>query len=200
METVVLWQAPALALAIGYLLGSLPFGVILTRLFGAGDLRAIGSGSTGATNVLRTGRTGLAAATALLDLLKGTAAVLVAAHTTPGLQPLAAIAAVVGHCYPVWLAFRGGKGVATLMGVTMALSPVAGLVFALAWLGTVAATRLSSLAGLVAAISVPVTFAALPMWSEVAAGIGLALLVLWRHRANIDRLLAGVEPRVGASR
>ncbi len=194
------WQTPALALAIGYLLGSIPTGVILTRLFGAGDLRAIGSGSTGATNVLRTGRKGLAFATALLDLLKGTAAVLVIARIAPGLQPLAAMAAVVGHCYPVWLGFRGGKGVATLMGVTVGLAPVAGLVFAAVWLGAMAVARVSSLAGILAAISVPVTFAAIGMWSEVAAGIGLALLVLWRHRANIDRLLDGAEPRVGAQR
>lgn len=193
------WQSPALVLAIGYLLGSIPTGVILTRLAGAGDLRTVGSGNTGATNVLRTGHKGLAAATLLFDLLKGLAAVLAAHLIDPSLAPLAAIAAVVGHCYPVWLGFRGGKGVATLMGVTLGLSPIAGLVFAVVWLGTLALTRISSLSGMLAAISVPVSFALLPMWSEVMAGIGLALLVLWRHRANIDRLLDGTEPRIGKS-
>lgn len=199
MDVIVPWQAPAVVLALGYLLGSIPVGVILTRLTGAGDLRSIGSGSTGATNVLRTGRKGLAAATLVLDLLKGAAAVLLARRIEADLAPLAAISAVVGHCYPVWLGFRGGKGVATLMGVTIALSWIAGLIFAAVWLGTVAATRLSSLGGVLAAISVPVSLALVPVWSAVAAGLGLALLVLWRHRGNIDRLLDGTEPRVGAN-
>lgn len=199
MEAIVPWQDPALALALGYLLGSIPVGMILTRLTGAGDLRTLGSGSTGATNVLRTGRKGLAAATLILDLLKGVTAVLAVRLIDADLAPLAAVAAVVGHCYPIWLRFRGGKGVATLMGVTVALSWIAGLVFAAVWVGTVAATRLSSLGGLLAAISVPLSFALIPMWSEVAAGLFLALLVLWRHRANISRLMDGTEPRVGAS-
>ncbi len=199
MDVIVPWQNPALALALGYLLGSIPTGVILTRLAGAGDLRALGSGSTGATNVLRTGRKGLAAATAIGDLLKGVAAVLAVRLIDADLAPLAAISAVVGHCYPVWLRFAGGKGVATLMGVTVALSLVAGLVFAVVWLGTVAASRLSSLAGLLAAMSVPISFALIPMWSEVMAGLFLAAVVLWRHRANIGRLMDGTEPRVGAS-
>lgn len=199
METIIPWQNPTLVLALGYLLGSIPSGVILTRLSGAGDLRSVGSGNIGATNVLRTGRKGLAATTLLLDLLKGFAAVMAARMVDGDLAPLAAVAAVVGHCYPVWLGFRGGKGVATLMGVTLGLSWVAGLVFAAVWLGVLALTRLSSLAGVLAAISVPVSFALLPMWSEVLAGIGLALLVLWRHRANIDRLIDGTEPRVGAA-
>lgn len=199
VDVIVPWQNPALALALGYLLGSIPTGVILTRLAGAGDLRALGSGSTGATNVLRTGRKGLAAATAILDLLKGVAAVLAVRLIDADLAPLAAVGAVVGHCYPVWLRFAGGKGVATLMGVTVALSWIAGLVFAVIWLGTVAATRLSSLGGMLAAMSVPISFALIPMWSEVMAGLFLATVVLWRHRANIGRLMDGTEPRVGAS-
>ena len=194
------WQAPALALTLGYLLGSIPTGVILTRLFGAGDLRAIGSGSTGATNVLRTGRKGLAAATLVLDLGKGLAAVLVARAMGAELGPLGAVAGVIGHCYPVWLRFGGGKGVATLMGVVVALSWVAGLVFAAVWLGVLAVSRLSSLSGLAAAASVPVTFALLPGWDAVAAGLFLAVLVFWRHRANIARLLDGTEPRVGGAK
>ena len=200
METIVPWQDPALALLLGYLLGSIPTGVILTRLFGAGDLRAIGSGSTGATNVLRTGRKGLAAATLVLDLGKGLAAVLVARWIGPGLAPLGAIAAVVGHCYPLWLRFRGGKGAATLIGVALGLSVVAGLVFAVVWLGTLALTRFSSLSSLLATASVPVTFALLPLWHAVAAGLFLTVLVFWRHRGNIVRLLDGTEPRVGRDR
>ena len=199
METIVPWVTPAVALVVGYLLGSIPFGVLLTRVFGAGDLRAVGSGNIGATNVLRTGHRGLAAATLVGDLLKGLAAVLIAGAMGEGLGPLGAVAAVVGHCYPVWLNFRGGKGVATLMGVTTGLSWPAGLVFAAVWLVTMAATRLSSLAGVLAAVSVPIAFAVFQVWGAVMAGLGLALLVLWRHRANIDRLFSGTEPRVGGT-
>ena len=195
----IIWMPPLGALLIGYVLGSIPFGVLLTRAFGAGDLRAIGSGNIGATNVLRTGRKELAAATLLLDLLKGAAAVLLAGWLFPGESQLAAAGAFVGHCYPVWLRFRGGKGVATLMGIVLALAWPIGLVFALLWLGLLALLRISSLAGMVAAVSTPVTAAAIGAFDLVPLLLALAGIVLWKHRANIGRLLDGDEPRVGAS-
>jgi glycerol-3-phosphate acyltransferase PlsY len=167
---------------------------------GAGDLRQIGSGNIGATNVLRTGRKGLAAATLLLDLAKGLAAVLLVAWLWPGEQPLAAAAALIGHCYPVWLRFRGGKGVATLMGVALGLGWPLGLVFAILWLGLLAITRISSLAGMAAAISTPVTAAVLGDFDLVPLLMALAAIVLWKHRANIARLVDGTEPRVGGSK
>ncbi len=185
---------------IGYLAGSVPFGLILARLGGAGDLRAIGSGNIGATNVLRTGRKTLAAATLLLDLGKGAVLVLAAREGgADGAAALAAAGAVIGHCFPVWLGFRGGKGVATLLGVSLALGWPIGLVFAAVWLGVVAATRISSAGGIAAALSTPITAWALgyPGYAPVLAA--LALLVVWNHRANIARLRAGTEPRVGRS-
>jgi glycerol-3-phosphate acyltransferase PlsY len=197
LQTEILWTAPALALAIGYLLGSIPFGIILTRLGGAGDLRAIGSGNIGATNVLRTGRKGLAAATLLLDLLKGAAAVLIVAHLYPGEGPLAAVGAFVGHCYPVWLRFRGGKGVATLMGIVVALHWPTGLVYAAVWLGLLAVIRISAVAGMAAAVSAPLSAALFGRFDLVLMLLALALIVIWKHGANIERLLAGTEPRIG---
>ena len=190
--------------AFGYLLGSIPFGVILTRLFGAGDLRQIGSGNIGATNVLRTGRKELAAATLILDGAKGAVAVLLARHFVPELGEHAAMiagaAAMIGHCYPVWLQFRGGKGVATLLGLALALAWPIGLVFAVVWLGTVLLLRISSLGGMLGAVSAPVAALAFG-YSVYAIGLaGLAVVVLWRHRENIARLRAGTEPRVGASK
>jgi glycerol-3-phosphate acyltransferase PlsY len=190
---------PAAALLIGYLLGSIPFGIILTRAFGAGDLRQIGSGNIGATNVLRTGRKGLAAATLLLDLAKGLAAVLLVEAFLPGNAALAAAGALIGHCYPLWLRFRGGKGVATLMGVALGLGWALGLVFAILWLGLLAITRWSSMAGMVAAISTPVTAAMMGRFDLVPVLMALAGIVLWKHRANIARLIDGTEPKVGAS-
>ena len=190
--------------AAGYLLGSIPFGVLLTRAFGAGDLRQIGSGNIGATNVLRTGRKELAAATLILDGAKGAVAVLLARHFVPQLGDHAAMiagaAAMIGHCYPVWLKFRGGKGVATLLGLALALAWPVGLVFAAVWLGTVLLLRISSLGGMVGAVAAPV--AALAFGYPVyAVGLaGLAVIVLWRHRENIARLRAGTEPRVGAKK
>ncbi|PCG14541.1 MAG: acyl-phosphate glycerol 3-phosphate acyltransferase [Sphingomonas sp.] len=189
---------PVAALLGGYLLGSIPFGVLLTRAFGAGDLRQIGSGNIGATNVLRTGRKGLAAATLLLDMGKGLAAVLLAAWLLPGNAALAAAGAFVGHCYPVWLWFRGGKGVATLMGIALGLWWPLGLVFAALWLGLLAATRISSLAGMTAAIGTPVAAAMLGRFDIVPLLMALAGIVLWKHRANVARLIDGTEPRVGA--
>ena len=188
---------PVAALLGGYLLGSIPFGVLLTRAFGAGDLRQIGSGNIGATNVLRTGRKGLAAATLVLDLLKGAAAVWIVAAWSPDDAPLAAAAAFLGHCYPVWLGFRGGKGVATLMGIALALYWPLGLVYAVLWLGLLALTRISSLAGMIAAASTPVAAAAFGRYDLVLLLLALALIVLWKHGANIERLLAGTEPRIG---
>lgn len=193
-----------LLVAVGYLLGSIPFGVILTRLFGAGDLRQIGSGNIGATNVLRTGRKGLAAATLVLDGAKGAVAVLLARHFVPELGDHAAMiagaAAMIGHCYPVWLRFRGGKGVATLLGLALALAWPIGLVFALVWIGTVLLARISSLGGMLGAVSAPI--AALAFGYPVyAVGLaGLAVIVLWRHRENIARLRAGTEPRIGGKK
>ena len=190
-----------LLIAGGYLLGSIPFGVILTRLFGAGDLRQIGSGNIGATNVLRTGRKELAAATLLLDGAKGAVAVLLARHFVPELGDHAAMmagaAAMIGHCYPVWLNFRGGKGVATLLGLALALAWPIGLVFAAVWIGAVLLLRISSLGGMLGAVSAPVAAFAFGYPVYTVGLAGLAVIVLRRHRENIARLRAGTEPRVG---
>lgn len=199
MHTEILWIAPTAALLIGYLLGSIPFGVILTRAGGAGNIRAIGSGNIGATNVLRTGRKGLAAATLLLDLLKGVAAVLVVARLFPGDEPLAAAGAFLGHCYPAWLRFHGGKGVATLMGIVLALHWPSGAVYAVVWLGLLATVRISAVAGMAAAASAPLAAALMGRFDLVMLFLALALIVLWKHSENIERLLAGTEPRIGRS-
>lgn len=187
------------ALALGYLLGSIPFGLILTRLAGVGNLREIGSGNIGATNVLRTGRKGLAAATLLLDLAKGYGAVALCVFFLPeAVAPYAAFGAVIGHCFPVWLKFRGGKGVATLMGVVLALAWPIGATYAIVWLGMLAASRISSLAGMCAALSAPLA-AWLTGYADLVPVLELlALLVVFLHRANISRLLAGEEPRIGS--
>jgi len=198
--TTIAWIAPALALLIGYLLGSVPFGLLLTRFSGAGDLRDIGSGNIGATNVLRTGRKGIAAATLLLDIGKGAAAVLIAGALFPGGAVLGAIGAFFGHLYPIWLRFRGGKGVATLLGIALALNPICGLVFALSWIGTLAVTRISSLGGMTAAIALPVAAAVIGDFELVVLFLALSLMVIWKHRENIERLLAGTEPRIGSGR
>jgi len=190
--------APLGALLLGYLLGAIPFGLILTAAAGAGDIRRIGSGNIGATNVLRTGRKGLAALTLLLDLAKGWAAVTLADALWPGQAPIAAAAAFLGHCYPVWLGFKGGKGVATLMGIVLALHPLSALVFALVWLGLLGGLRISSAAGMAAAVSAPVSAAFFGRLDLVPLLLALAAIVLWRHRANIERLLGGTEPRIGA--
>ena len=190
-----------ITIAAGYLLGSVPFGLLLTRLTGAGDLRAIGSGNIGATNVLRTGRKGLAAATLLLDLAKGFAAVVLARHFAgDGLAAFAGAAAVLGHCFPVWLRFRGGKGVATLMGVCLGLAWPIGLAYAVVWLGMLALTRISSLGGMSAAVAAPFAALALGFQLEAAVLAALAALVLWLHRANIGRLREGTEPRIGGKK
>jgi len=193
---------PLGALLIGYLLGSVPFGVLLTRATGAGDLRAIGSGNIGATNVLRTGRKGLAAVTLLLDAAKGAAAILIVRNVFPDepqLDPLAAFGALIGHLYPLWLGFRGGKGVATLLGILAALHWQVALSAAATWLLMLALTRYSSLAGMTMALSAPVFAAALGRFDLALLLLGFALLIVWKHRANLERLLAGTEPRVGRS-
>lgn len=200
MDTQILWMHPTAALLIGYLLGSIPFGILLTRAFGAGDLREIGSGNIGATNVLRTGRKGLAAATLLLDMLKGFAAVMIVAALLPGEEQLAAAGAFIGHCYPLWLRFRGGKGVATLMGIVLALHWPIGAVYAVIWLGLLATLRISSVAGMAAAISTPIAAAVFDRMDLVPLLLALATLVLWTHRANLGRLLEGTEPRIGRTR
>ncbi len=185
-------------LIVGYLLGSVPFGLILTRITGAGDLRSIGSGNIGATNVLRTGRKGLAAATLLLDMAKGFAAVWIAGNLPGGDPAIGGLAAVIGHCFPVWLKFRGGKGVATLMGVALSLAWPIGAAYAVVWLGMLAVTRISSLSGMSAAVAAPIAAWATGHADFVPVLAALALLVIWLHRANIARLRAGTEPRVGS--
>ncbi len=194
--------SPAAALllwaAFGYLLGSVPFGVLVTRALGLGDVRAIGSGNIGATNVLRTGSKGAALATLLLDGGKGALAVLLARATAPeDAAQLAGFAAFLGHCFPVWLGFRGGKGVATFLGILLAIAWPVGLAACATWAATAALLRISSLSALVAAVLSPL-WAVLLGRSEVAAlCLALAVLILVRHRANIARLLAGTEPRIG---
>ncbi|HEX7822372.1 MAG TPA: glycerol-3-phosphate 1-O-acyltransferase PlsY [Sphingobium sp.] len=188
----------ATVILLGYLLGSIPFGLVLTRIAGAGDLRAIGSGSIGATNVLRTGRKGLAAATVILDGGKGAVAVLLGAALLPqGGAALGGVMAFIGHCYPVWLRFHGGKGVATMLAVTLTLYWPAGLVFAAVWLGMLALIRISSVSGMSAAVAAPVAAYFLHGQAVLTALVAMAALVLWRHRPNIARLRKGMEPRVG---
>jgi len=187
-----------LALALGYGLGSIPFGLVLTRLAGKGDVRAIGSGNIGATNVLRTGSKGLAAATLVLDALKATAAILIARELFGGqADAFAAAGALIGHLYPLWLKFRGGKGVATLLGILLALLPAAAAVYAALWAGLLLLVRISSVAGITAAASAPLSAALLGERALLPMLVGFALLVIWQHRQNIARLRAGTEPRVG---
>lgn len=191
--------AAFLALAFGYLLGSIPFGLLLTRAAGLGDVRSIGSGNIGATNVLRTGNKGLAAATLLLDAFKGTAAVLVAAAFAGPMEAMAAgLGAFLGHLFPVWLGFKGGKGVATYLGVLIALSWKGALLFALVWLGSAFASRYSSLAALTAAIIVPIGlyFIAGPALAGLFAL--MSAIVFYKHKLNIKRLMTGTESRIGS--
>jgi glycerol-3-phosphate acyltransferase PlsY len=193
------------AFAIGYVLGSIPFGLILTRAAGAGDVRKIGSGNIGATNVLRTGHKGLAAATLLLDAAKGTVAVLLVERLIGApagyaiVSTLAAgLGAFVGHIFPVWLGFRGGKGVATYIGVLAGIAWPAALAFCGVWLAVAAVTRYSSLSALLAAAVTPPVLIGLGERPEALLFTVLSLLLFWTHRANIRRLLSGEEPRIGA--
>ncbi|CDN91083.1 glycerol-3-phosphate 1-O-acyltransferase PlsY [Agrobacterium tumefaciens] len=196
------WQtAPALlalAALIGYLFGSIPFGLILTRMAGLGDVRKIGSGNIGATNVLRTGNKKLAAATLLFDALKGTAAVLVA-NALWGYEAslVAGFFAFLGHLFPVWLGFKGGKGVATYIGVLLGAAPLMMLAFALIWLATAFITRYSSLSALLAMLIIPVALWMLGPEKTALLVTLLSVISWWKHRENIARLLAGTESRIG---
>ena len=186
------------ALVFGYVVGSIPFGIIVTRLFRLGDLRAVGSGNIGATNVLRTGNKLAAALTLLGDGLKGTAAVLVAARWGPETAVIAGLGAFLGHCFPVWLKFRGGKGVATYLGVLLGLHSPTMILAGLIWLATAAISRYSSLSALIASAATPLILYA---WGHVQfAELFLLLsIILWfRHRSNIQRLFSGTEGRIGA--
>ena len=183
---------------LGYLFGSIPFGLILTRLAGKGDIREVGSGNIGATNVLRAGGKALAAATLVLDCLKATAAILLAGQLIGfGTESFAATGALIGHLYPVWLRFNGGKGVATLLCILIPLLPNAALVYAVVWLAALLLVRISSVAGIAAAVSAPVTAAVLGDEYYFPMLLGFALLVIWKHRTNLFRLRAGTEPRIG---
>ncbi len=183
----------------GYLLGSIPFGLLFTRAAGLGDVRQIGSGNIGATNVLRTGKKWIAAATLAGDLLKGTLAVMIAAYFGQAFAIAAAIGAFVGHVAPVWLGFKGGKGVATYIGVLLGLHWPAALVFCLIWLAVAFITRYSSLSALTAAAAVPAFFAVTSNWRLAATSLVLSAILAWRHKANIERLLRGKEARIGKS-
>jgi glycerol-3-phosphate acyltransferase PlsY len=205
----------AVAAIVGYLLGSIPFGLLITRAAGEGDVRDIGSGSIGATNVLRTGRRELAALTLVLDALKGFAAVMLARTVLQSLVPadpttalyatyIAAIAAFIGHCFPVWLGFKGGKGVATMIGVLFALAWPVGLIFCAVWLLIAFTQRISSVSAITAAVTAPLFayVAYLMGWAPEGVTFALvvallSLLLIVRHRSNIARLMAGTEPRIG---
>lgn len=187
-------------LILGYLFGSIPFGLVLTRIAGLGDIRAIGSGNIGATNVLRTGRKDLALATLILDGGKGAIAVAVAYYWAGWRPEIAGAAAFLGHCFPVWLKFNGGKGVATFLGTLFALHWPAGLFAALAWLGTAFTLRFSSLAALVAASAAPFILFAMGKPAFSIAALFMTTLIYARHRTNIARLLSGTEPKIGAKK
>jgi acyl phosphate:glycerol-3-phosphate acyltransferase len=188
------------ALAVGYLLGSIPFGLILTKLAGHGDLRDIGSGNIGATNVLRTGNKALAALTLILDLLKGTAAVLIGARFGQDAALLGGLGAFLGHLFPIWLGFRGGKGVATYIGVLLGLYWPAAIVFCAVWLLVALITRYSSLSALVASAAVPCLLILVGETRIAVLFLIFTLLLYWRHADNIGRLLRGQEGRIGAKK
>ena len=189
-----------LSFVIGYLLGSIPFGLILTKLTGRGDVRTIGSGNIGATNVLRTGSKALAALTLLLDVLKGTAAVWIGSYFGPYAAMLGGLGAFLGHLFPVWLGFRGGKGVATYIGVALGLFWPAALAFCIMWLLVATATRYSSLAALIASAGTVGAFVILQMWPLAALFGVLTVLLYIRHATNIERLRKGEETRIGDSK
>ncbi len=190
-----------LAALMGYLFGSIPFGLILTRAAGLGDIRQIGSGNIGATNVLRTGNKKVAAATLVLDALKAVAPILIARYFWgEDAARLAALGAFLGHCFPVWLGFKGGKGVAVMIGSLLALSWPVGLIFCAVWLLIAFARKMSSLAALTAAATAPIFAYVLGSERLALVVLGLALLLFFQHRENIARLLKGTEPTIGGSK
>lgn len=194
------WGIWVLVAIASYLLGSVPFGVLVTRIGGAADPRSLGSGNIGATNVLRTGRRGLALVTLLLDGGKGALAVVAASWIEPALAPVAALFAFLGHLFPVWIGFRGGKGVATLLGTALALYWPCGLVALVVWILATLVSRYSSVGGMSAALVTPVASAYFFRADLTLVFLIFALLVLWRHGANIGRLLDGTEPRLRQTR
>ena len=201
--TPEIFLPPTLCFLLAYALGAIPFGLLLTRAAGLGDVRNIGSGNIGATNVLRTGKKGLAVATLLLDAAKGAGAVLIARAIWPDLpqaEGIAAIGAFLGHLYPVWLGFKGGKGVATLIGIVLALHWQSGLMMMAVWLLTFLLTRYSSVGGMMAGLAAPVSALLFGRIDLAVLLVGFALLVLWKHRTNIGRLARGEEPKVGRSK
>lgn len=192
MASLIFWAVA------GYLLGAIPFGLVISRAMGLGDLRKIGSGNIGATNVLRTGNRGAALATLILDSGKGAAAVLIArAVAGPDAGMIAGVAAFLGHLYPVWLGFRGGKGVATFLGTLLALYWPLGMFACGAWLVVAGVSRISSLSALVAAASAPPLALVVDRWPLALACALMAALIFWRHRENIARIRRGTEPRIG---
>lgn len=194
-------SALALWAVLGYLIGSIAFGMVLARVMNLGDLRAIGSGNIGATNVLRTGNKKAAALTLILDGAKGAVAVLLARHFAgEAAAQIAALAAMIGHCYPVWLRFQGGKGVATFLGILLALAWPVGLGCCVVWLIASFATRISSMGALAAAAASTFLLVFMGYGSALTLGILLTMLIFWRHRANIKRIKAGEEPKIGAKK
>jgi acyl phosphate:glycerol-3-phosphate acyltransferase len=199
MNWSLAWPYLSAAFAIGYLLGSIPFGLVLTRLAGLGDIRSVGSGNIGATNVLRTGHKGLAAATLVGDAFKGTVAVLLMSRLWgPNAAVLAALGAFLGHLFPVWIGFKGGKGVATFLGCLIGLKVLAALAFAAIWLGIAALTRYSSLSALIASAATPAVLWFLGERQMAELTVLLAILLWWKHRENLQRLTAGTEGKIGS--
>lgn len=191
---------PVFAALLGFALGSIPFGLILTRAAGLGDVRQIGSGSIGATNVLRTGNKGLAAATVLLDAMKAVVPILVARAFWPGAEGIAGVAAVAGHCFTPWLKFKGGKGFASAAGALGALAFPAFFVCAMIWVATLAISRISSVSSLVSVIAAPLVAWGMGFPQIIVPLLAIAAIVIVQHRANIGRLMRGEEPRIGSSK
>lgn len=192
------WQTVAIVSLFGYILGSVPFGLLLTKMAGLGDLRSIGSGNIGATNVLRTGNKKLAAATLLLDAFKATAAAVIAQSVFGGDAGLiGGFAAFIGHLFPVWLGFKGGKGVATYIGTLLGVAPIMVLVFAIVWLSVAFLSRYSSLSALVATLVIPVALWILGSQEAALVTALMTLITYWRHKENIERLISGTESKIG---
>lgn len=194
------WQTLGLSFALAYLLGSIPFGLILGKLAGKGDIRNIGSGNIGATNVLRTGSKKLAASVLLLDIGKGYLAMWAAWTWFPYAVPMAAIGAVLGHCFPIWLGFKGGKGVATNAGVSFGIAWPIGLAYAAVWIAVLAGFRISSLAGMAAVCAAAIAAAVMGLTAFIPVLAAIAVLVIFLHRDNLKRLANGTEPKVGKSK